>query len=37
MQSMSGVINEHFNKSFDIFELYDNETIEKLAAVILAA
>ncbi len=37
MQAMSGVINEHFNKSFDIFELYDNETIEKLAAVILAA
>lgn len=37
MQSMSDKINEHFSKKFDIFEIYDNETIEKLAATILAA
>ena len=35
MQSMSDEINDHFNKKFDIFEIYDYETIEKLAAKIL--
>ena len=35
MQSMSDEINKHFNKKFDIFEIYDYETIEKLAEKIL--
>jgi len=35
MQSMSDEINEYFHKKFDIFEIYDYETIEKLAAKIL--
>ena len=35
MQSMSNEINKHFNKKFDIFEIYDYETIEKLAVRIL--
>lgn len=37
MQSMSDEINEHFHKKFDIFEIYDYETIEKLAVKILEA
>ena len=32
---MSDEINEHFKKKFDIFEIYDYETIEKLAVKIL--
>lgn len=35
MQSMSDSINEHFKMKFDIFEIYDYETIEKLASRIL--
>ena len=35
MQAMSDEINEHFKKKFDIFEIYDYETIEKLAVKIL--
>ncbi len=35
MQSMSDSINEHFKIKFDIFEIYDYETIEKLAGRIL--
>ncbi len=35
MQAISGQINDHFNKKFDIFEIYDYETIEKLAVKIL--
>lgn len=35
MQSMSDEINEYFHKKFDIFEIYDYETIEKLAVKIL--
>lgn len=35
MQSMSDKINVHFHKKFNIFEIYENETIEKLAARIL--
>lgn len=37
MQSMSDEINEHFHMKFDIFEIYDYETIEKLAVKILEA
>lgn len=35
MQSMSDEINQYFKKKFDIFEIYDYETIEKLAVKIL--
>lgn len=37
MQMISVEINEHFKKDFDIFEIYDYETIEKLADRILEA
>ncbi len=35
MQAMSSEINDYFGKKFDIFEIYDYETIEKLAVRIL--
>lgn len=35
MQVMSPKVDDHFGISFDIFEIYDFETIAKLAARIL--